>query len=360
MRIVERHSRGMRIFLARGGWSILLPLRYALSMGHRVALCLGRSPAYRRAGPRTGGRPRIVSVGNITAGGTGKTPCVLAVARELLRRGHRPVVVSGGYGGTARDSGVPVAVRSSAPDEGRVDLLGDEATLYLDEGFPVVVCRNRARGIEAAGREFGPTHVLLDDAFHRTELEKDLDILLLDHEKPFGNGLLLPGGPLREPPSAAGRADAVVFTRARSQTVPREAARRIGGAPVFFARHVPAGLSDRGGEAVDPAALGGRPVVLFSGIARHDSFEELALAAGLAPDVSVRFDDHHRYRSEDAGLILSECGRDAVFITTAKDWRKAIAVMPADAVLLRLGMRMEIPEIERLLARVLTPGGMEE
>jgi tetraacyldisaccharide 4'-kinase len=353
MRIVERYSTGMRIYLARGGWSLLLPLRYALSLSH--ALLRDLTPSPRPVKPAAGkkGRFLVVSVGNLVAGGAGKTPCVLAIASHLMRRGLRPAVVSGGYGGAARHAGDPVAALPVDAREADDEVLGDEAALYPRCGIPVVVCRDRRRAIETAARELDPTHILLDDAFHHTELAKDLDILLLDHGRPFGNGLLLPAGPLRERPTAARRADAIVFTRARGRTVPPLAAAQLGGIPVFFARHVPAGLSDSDGNTVEPSSLATGSVVLFSGIARPDSFEELAQEAGLDPAVSVRFDDHHRYGEGDVELLLSLEGPRAVFVTTAKDWPKALSVMPTGTRVLRLDMRMEIDEIERLLAPVL-------
>ncbi|MDD3642767.1 MAG: tetraacyldisaccharide 4'-kinase [Candidatus Krumholzibacteria bacterium] len=353
MRIVERYSRGMRIYLAREGWSLLVPLRFVLSLGHGFLLRLSPAPCPARRSGAGGPGPSVISVGNLVAGGAGKTPCVLAIASELKRRGRSPAVICSGYGGTARDAGRPVVAVPAGPGGRHVGVLGDEAALYLDEGLPVVVCRDRARAIETACGELGPTHIILDDAFHRTELEKDLDILLLDHRRPFGNGRLLPGGELREPPSAARRADAIVFTRACGSSVPAEAAPHLGAAPVFFARHLPAGLTGRDGRPVDVSSVSGRPVVLFSGIARHDSFEDLAREAGLDPAVSVRFDDHHRYRADDADLIVSQEGAGAVFVTTGKDWEKALRAMPSSVEILRLGMRMEIEGIERLLAPVI-------
>lgn len=352
MRIVERHSMSMRIYLARGGWALLVPLRHALAFAHGIARHLGPPPS--RTPPRRDpGLPIVVSVGNIVAGGTGKTPCVLAIAAELSSRGFRPVVASSGYGGTARRAAEPLVVRPTDRMGGAAGVIGDEAAIYLQEGYPVVVCRDRAKAIEAAARELGPTHVILDDAFHCTGVAKDLDILLLDHAEPFAGGRLLPAGPLREPPASARRADAIVFTRASDATIPEAAARVAGSIPAFFARHQPAGLYGRHGRALELSSLSGRPVVLFSGIARHDSFEELARSAGLDPAVSVRFDDHHRYRSEDAEFVLSQEGPGAALVTTAKDWEKALAVFPGDAEMVRLEMRVEIDGIGRLLGPVL-------
>lgn len=380
MRIVERYSTRMRIFLARGGWTLLRPIRDALSLCH--GLCRSVRPAGRRARAcavrtRAAGSARVVSVGNLESGGTGKTPCVLALAAELLRRGYRPVVVTRGYGGKAGRQGRPVIAaareridggradvvffrddsdqpgRTAEREKGAVAFLGDEACLYLRKGFSVVIGRDRRRAICAALQTFTPSHILLDDAFHRTEVGKDLDILLLDFERPFGNGRLLPGGTLREPARAALRAGAVVFTRASGRSVPGPALPFVEGKPVFFARHVPAGLIGRGDEPVDPLSLAGRPVAVFSGIARPDSFESLAAQAGLEPCVAIRFDDHRRYTPRDVDFILARAGTGAVLVTTAKDWGRIAALVPTQVQLFRLEMRMEIEGIERLLEPVL-------
>ncbi len=144
-----------------------------------------------------------------------------------------PAVVTRGYGGSA--SGRGGVITAPEGDEEKIDippgyevwrsgsdadaaaLMGDEAVLYLREGIPLAVDADRARGIGAVTRLFSPTHVILDDAFQRISLPKDLDILLLDARRPFGSEALLPAGTLREPPSAVSRAGAIVFTRAEGE-----------------------------------------------------------------------------------------------------------------------------------------------
>jgi tetraacyldisaccharide 4'-kinase len=342
MRIIERYSGRMRLFMGRGGWALLAPLRFVLSAFY--GMFARNSPGVRRDPSSSG--PRVISVGNIEVGGGGKTPCVLALASALREKGKRPSVVTRGYGG--RVDGV-------VAEPGDLDAVkyGDEAVLYLSEGFPLAVSRDRAEGIRALAESVDPTHILLDDAFHRTEIPKDLDILLLDSQRPFGSGKLLPYGTLREPASAAARAGAVIFTRSSDSTVPEEARRYVEGRPVFFARHLPASLYGEEGVQVEPASLSGRKVVLLSGIARPASFERTAVEAGLDPEASYRFDDHHRYSAEDVEEIIRECGESCAYVTTGKDWAKVSGLFPQGVELMRLDLKMDIDRIDDLLSPVL-------
>ena len=219
--------------------------------------------------------------------------------------------------------------------------------------MPLAVDRDRMRGIDVVTRFADPTLVILDDAFHRTTVPKDLDILLLDAERPFGNGRLLPYGTLREGASATARAGAVVFTRATESIVPEKAVRFTEEIPVFFARHEPVALTGRDGGHLAAASLTGSKIALFSGIARHHSFEKTAVGFGLDPEVSFRYDDHHEYTPDDIAAMMDECGPGTVFVTTAKDLVKVAPLIPADTRLLVLEVRMEIDRMEDLLAPVL-------
>ncbi len=365
MRIVERYTRRMRMFMGRDGWSLLGPLRFALSVFYGLYARMTPAPASHA----TVAGPKIISVGNIEVGGGGKTPCVMAIASALMERGLRPAVVTGGYGGRATREGGALALPGAADggpglpagyvmwpggeESEAARELGDEAVLYIRAGLPLAVDRDRKRGIRTVSEAVGPTHVILDDAYHRTTLPKDLDILLLDAENPFADGRLLPYGTLREPESAVSRAGAVIFTRANDRSVPEEAARYVKDTPVFFARHLPASLSGRGGDRFEASDLEGAKVVLFSGIARPESFERTAIEYGLDPAVSFRFDDHHAYTAQDIEEMIEEAGAGSVFITTEKDWGKVTGLFPEGTKVLRLDMKMEIDGMEELLKPVL-------
>jgi tetraacyldisaccharide 4'-kinase len=377
MKIVERYGRGYRMITGRGVWAVLFPARLLLAGVYGLCVAArgrGRTSRERKSLPNAGRvRPTIVSIGNMEAGGGGKTPFAIAVARGIAERGGLPVVVTRGYRGTARKRApcvVPAArAKLSARGPGFVtgedllgpggdgrrtlareaEALGDEVLIYRDRGISVVIDPRRGRGIELARRLFSPSHILLDDAFQNFSVEKDVDILLLDAEKPFGGGTLLPLGTLRERAGGARRADIVIFTRAREQRIPEAARRHAEGKPVFFADHEPSGLVGRSGESIPLASLSGMECVLFSGIARPGSFEETILALGAKPRFAFRFVDHHRYVPEDVRLMTDEGGAGAVFVTTEKDRAKAIDLFPAGTAVLALRVDMRIDRLNDLL-----------
>ena len=348
MKIIERYGAGYRMLTGRGIWAALYPARlliagvYGLCM-HVRAECTPRRErrSDREAGPK---RPAIVSIGNIEAGGGGKTPCAIAIALGVAERGGLAVVVTRGYGGTAQRR-APCVVSASrgklfARDAGFVtcegligpagtgrgtlareaEVLGDEVLMYRDRGISTIIDPRRGRGAELARRLFSPSHIILDDAFQNFSVTKDVEILLLDAEKPFGGGKMLPLGTLREHPRAARRADIVIFTRAREKRIPEPARGWVEGKRVFFADHEPTGFVRRGGESIPLEPLAGRECVLFSGIARPTSFERTMRGLGADPRAVFRFVDHHRYVPEDIRMMLKEGGRDTLFVTTEKDW----------------------------------------
>jgi tetraacyldisaccharide 4'-kinase len=381
MKIVERYPVRLRIFEGAGVWALLYPVRLALAGVYRLWLAAARE---RRAGsgvsPFSGspgsvpGRPVVVSVGNLEVGGGGKTPCAIRIARGLIELGGLPVVVSRGYGrvaGRGRTCVVPagrelrggsgggflideelLASSSSTLDPlaRAAEALGDEILLYRERGIPVVIDPDRTRGAALAKRLFSPSHIILDDAFQNRSIRKDVDILLLDAEMPYGNGRLLPAGTLRERPPATRRADAIIFTRARARRVPGEAERYVRGKRVFFASHEPVDLLDRTRKPRSLLHLEGRECVLFSGIARPRVFEEMALSLGARPRAAFRFADHHRYGPADVHSMLPEGGGGASYVTTEKDWAKAQGLFPLDAEVLALRIEMRIEGFEELLA----------
>lgn len=340
MRIVERYPASIRAWKGRGAWSLLFPLRALAAAAWRYRVT---RPA-RGVAPPAGNtvRPRVISVGNLEVGGGGKTPFAALLAGRIDGAGGVPVVVTRGYGGRIEQSGGgPVAVlagrtiddeaaggvrvASEPPDPGET---GDEACLFAARGIPVVIDPDRARGIAAAIALFDPTHVILDDAFQHRAAWRDLDILLLDHERPFGDGRIMPLGTLREPPSAVSRAGAVVFTRAGDRTIPAAARRLVAGLPVAFARHRPLCLRDTAGRPRPLETLAARRVLLFSGIARPTGFEELAAPLCGEAATSVRFGDHHRYTAADVRMLLEDAGEETTLVTTEKDWTKVRRLLP--------------------------------
>jgi tetraacyldisaccharide 4'-kinase len=286
---------------------------------------------------------KVVSVGNLTVGGTGKTPVTLFVAETLVQAGCRVAILSRGYRGKAETAGGMVG------DGGRLYMdpatAGDEPYLMalrlLGSPVAVYVGKDRGRMGDLAVGAFDPDVILLDDGFQHLRLARDVDLVLLDAKKPFGNSHLLPRGGLREPAAALSRATAVILTRVhgdgdRSSVPPPVLERHLAGRPLFAVRHrlgwfAAAGCGTRGGPsgpergAVRPLAdLRGRTVVAFSGIARNAEFRADLEREGIAPSGFRGFPDHHRYTPEDLSVIArlaSQRGAEVV-LTTEKDWVK--------------------------------------
>jgi len=380
MKIYERYSLAERIFRGKGLWALLLPLRAFLAIFYYLAMVLRRrapgnilrhSGGHAGETPRTGAR--VVSIGNIVVGGGGKTPCVLELSRLEKKYGGNPVVVTRGYGGRAERSGRPVilGLKGRAPAEAGAfmteedympdgdvriagefaEAFGDEISIYRKRGIPVVIDRDRRRGIELAERALDPTIVLLDDAYQNNSVKKDLDVLLLDYTDPFAGGKVLPLGKLREPPSAARRAEAVIFTRADGRRIPEEAERFVREKRILFSEHKFEHIYGREGKITAPERFSGERLALYSAIGNPFSFEIMVKTNVTEPLCSIRFSDHHRYVSGDIEWMIDTAGKGAVFLTTEKDWFKTYHLFPAGIQVYALRMRMVIEGGDGLLNR---------
>jgi tetraacyldisaccharide 4'-kinase len=261
----------------------------------------------------------VVCLGNITTGGTGKTPAVIELAGRLRDRGVRTAVISRGYGFRVRGDYLVVSdtreLRCS-PGGGP-----DEAIMTAKKlpGVPVVVAARRARAAGAARELFGAEVIVMDDGYQHHALFRDVNVLVVNAENPVGNGMILPAGPLREPVSGAGRAD--VLWLVGEGDVPPFVHRYAPGIPVVRARSVFGGLVKRAGGALSPDGLPGRRVMAFSGIARPDRFYEGLGRLGAVIADRAAFPDHHRYSDEDVALLnrKAETVKAEMFITTEKD-----------------------------------------
>jgi tetraacyldisaccharide 4'-kinase len=247
----------------------------------------------------------VVSVGNLTLGGTGKTPLVIALARELQRRGHRVAVLLRGYGGTSRLS----CWVDGAHDATTV---GDEALEYRQQlpDAQVWVGRDRLASGRAAIAA-GANLLLLDDGLQHWRLARDLDITVLDRAHGLGNGLVFPAGPLREPARQLGRADLLVLTGsgpAAAAALPWPAAK-----PRFQ-------LSS---WIAPPAALAGLPLLAFCGIGLPAKFFAALEQAGLPVLERRSFPDHHPYAPQDLHRLQQRASTlQATLVTTVKDWQR--------------------------------------
>ena len=244
----------------------------------------------------------VICVGNFTTGGAGKTPTVLALAALLADEGIEPHILTRGYGGSERG---PLRVDPALHDARAV---GDEA-LLLARAAPTWLCRDRAAGAAAAAAAGAPL-VLMDDGMQNPGLEKDLCLAVVDGGAGFGNGRVLPAGPLREPlVRGLARADALVLVGPDRQG----ALAALGPLPqpLIEAALVP------GEEA---RALSGQPVVAFAGIGRPEKFFETLAESGCRVLARHAFPDHHRYKAREIAAIVAEADeRNAVPVTTEKD-----------------------------------------
>lgn len=270
----------------------------------------------------------VLSVGNLTAGGTGKSPMVELIARTLRDMGRNPAVVSRGYGGT--HSGRATVVSAGDGPLVGAAVAGDEPVMLATAlaGVPVIVSHRRHDGGELAVRKFSARCIVLDDGYQHRALARVLDLLLLDGADPFGNGRMLPAGPLREPISAMTRAGAIVVTRAdRSTPETRErindAARRYcPSAPIFGARTIVKDLVRHKDQTTLPFdLLRSARVACFAGIAHPARFFEDVAACGAMVVAKLSFADHHRFDVLDLERIGStalQTGADLI-LTTQKD-----------------------------------------
>jgi tetraacyldisaccharide 4'-kinase len=274
----------------------------------------------------------VISVGNLTVGGAGKTPVTLELARRLTERGRRPAVLSRGYGRRSRE---PLEVTADA----RVEAAGDEPLLIARRGFRVFVGPRRAALAELAiGR--GADVLLLDDGLQHHGLARDLDVIVADASNAFGNGRLLPAGPLREPLSALDRVrlGLVWLTRCDLPRDPRTAELR------------PFPAVESTFEAQPD--LSGKRVFLFAGIARPEGFAATVRALGGDIAGTRWFRDHHLYTARELRELRERAG-GAMLTTTEKDLVRI--EQPGDVVAVRVDLRVVKGEdvLERALCEVL-------
>ncbi len=266
----------------------------------------------------------VISVGNLTVGGTGKTPLVITLAGFLRENGYRPAVLSRGYG-----SGTSPAVRVVA--DGKAILMdhadcGDEALLIARScpGVAVLTGASRILTGRFATDRLGADILILDDGYQHRHVARDVDILLMDGARPFGNGFPLPAGPLREPKGAVERADLIIATGSDDGNA-RAFSPEGGippGIPLFRGIRRPKDIRRGGtGEILPLAALNGTKVCAFSGIGSPGSFRKTLDSLGADVGCHLDFPDHHRYGRKDLRRIqeMAAGANAAMIVTTEKD-----------------------------------------
>ena len=268
----------------------------------------------------------VLSIGNVTVGGTGKTPAAAMIADWALKEGYRPAILSRGYGGKYRGNTFQVSdgqhLLCTAAEA------GDEPFLLAKnlQGVPVILSKARHEAGLLAHERHGSNFFILDDGFQHLRLKRNLDLVLLDATNPFGNRHLLPRGPLREPVEHLERADLFILTRSGCGTnllLRNYLQKKFGGKPSFQSEHVPERLVlPTLGKTHAPDFLRGKRVLGFAGIARPEVFKETLLKLGADVPVFKGFRDHHAYlRPELQGLAAERHRlRADLLVTTEKDF----------------------------------------
>lgn len=298
--------------------------------------------------PRTKLPATVVSLGNITAGGTGKTPAVIKIAREWQEKGKKVAVLSRGYGRKRRGK---TSARVRLVSDGQRTLLspteaGDEPYLLAGRlpGIPIVVGNSRVEcGYFALG--LGVEVLILDDGFQHRALERDEEVVVIDATRPFGFDHLLPRGLLREPLTSLRRANTFLITRVDQASDLSQTRQRIeqlnSGARLLFSVHRPVALMDAAtSEKRELSALLGTKVVSLCSIGNPDAFERTLLDQGAVIVHTRRFPDHHLYSDQD----LCEIGRSAV-----EEGADFIVTTEKDAVRLPENVELDVPLIVLLV-----------
>lgn len=268
---------------------------------------------------------KVISVGNVTVGGTGKTPCVESVAQLLKEKGYRVAVLSRGFGRRAR--GI-VVVSDGDKVNATVEQTGDEPMVLAKNlsGIPVIVGKNRAETGQLAIQNWQVDVLLLDDAFHNRKVKKDFDIVVMDSTNLWGNGRVLPAGPLREPLHGLQRADTIILSRVNERQGRDEYIhwiRRLSSAKLFSAVHKPVHfVSIPDNKRLELSQFKNKRGIAFAGIGNPDSFQYTLRSVGVNLVDFMAFHDHHRYKPKDFKKIFQrvEMKEAEVLVTTEKDY----------------------------------------
>jgi len=376
---------------------VIKPLLFILSLAYglcsRMIIFLRRRKLYRLG-------CKLISVGNITLGGTGKTVLVEYIARFLKEKGHKVAILTRGYkrkvtlrlrpstssglrSGQAKPpfefsqgrqshpstqlrAGKVSAKRSAASPEGTsYEEMGDEAYMLAEKlsDIPVIVDADRIRAAKRAIQDYSVDTLILDDGFQQWHIKKDLEIVAIDAQNPFGNKRLIPRGILREPLGNLSRADIFILTKTNfspdKETLKLFLRSLNPAARIFESRHEPVSFFDfnHPQESIDLAALRGKSVVLFCGIGDPDSFTALISSLDINISTFFKFPDHYNYTAQDIDHITQAAKEKNVdtIITTEKDMVRVFAVRasPYTVRFLALRIKLEIKDEQEFHNRLL-------
>ena len=301
--LVSGQARGVWPGLQRRGLRLVsVPYSGAVELHHWL---------YERGWTRRHHAPvPVISVGNLTVGGTGKTPCVEYVARFYRQHGLRAAILSRGYGSREGPNDEALVLEENLPD------------------VPHLQGADRSALAAVAVAELESEVLVLDDGFQHWRLARDLDIVLLDATNPWGHGFLLPRGLLRESPQALRRAGVVVLTRCDQVTgsqlddLRQAVARIVPGVPVAEAVHAPVELVNSTQASLPLDRLPGRPVAAFCGIGNPEAFRRTLHDLGAVLSDFRTYPDHHPYTPQDVEELRNwprQTAKDGVVVTTQKD-----------------------------------------
>jgi tetraacyldisaccharide 4'-kinase len=270
------------------------------------------------------GKP-VISIGNLTTGGTGKTPLVAAIARHLAQKGRRVCILTRGYG--RENPGRRVVVSDGNQILADVTQTGDEPLKLAEqlEGKAAVICdSDRVSAAQFAEEKLDSDVFILDDGFQNLRIARDVNVATVDATNPWGNKHVLPAGILREPVKALGRADCVVLTRTDQSTEADllKQVERITRAPVLSSRMIISEIRSirSTGASQTKTPVAGQPVVAFCAVGNPQAFFDL-IRADLNLTGTIAFRDHHQFTQGDSDRVTRDAlaGGAQALVTTAKD-----------------------------------------
>ncbi len=271
----------------------------------------------------TSKKPHVISVGNLSMGGTGKTPHTIAIAQHFIDKGEKVAILSRGYKGK-------IGLDTHVISDGEKLLLhppyASDEPYMMAQNLPqaiVITGKKRNKSLELAVEKYGVTLAILDDGFQHKTVEKDIDVVLLDHANPISTGFPAPFGYLREFPSALKRADIIVFTRAKDNIIPEKVKKYIENKKVFFSnidyKHIiheckTIALSD----------ICNKNIVAYSALANNKAFKNSLENLGANIVYYKSFTDHNTLKNSDIELMIAEQVKHNAthIITTEKDYVK--------------------------------------
>ena len=268
----------------------------------------------------------VISVGNISVGGTGKTPTVIAIAHKLQNDGYHPAIISRGYG---RNTSGTIEVTDGKTQPPSWELIGDEPCLMASQTYdiPIVVDEDRFRGGMFLYKKYKPNVFLLDDGFQHRGLYRDLDIVLINSKDSKKEHKLLPYGHLREPWDQLRRADIIITTKHNKKRATPYLTRKLKSAkcPILSSEfYFSNKLIDGNGDGLNLSEMKNKTAFLFSGLGDNLGFFQAAEELGLPIGNTHSFPDHHHYTKKDFTFIQDQQmkSKSDYILTTEKDFIK--------------------------------------